>query len=483
MKQIKLHNRQSIALLTKGTEVLFGGAAGGGKSFLIRVASIFWATEIPGLQVYLFRRLSDDLYKNHMTGTGSFPDLMADWMESKKVKFDGQKNVLKFWNRSAIWLCHCQYEKDLLKYQGAEIGVLVIDEGTHFTGPMYRYLRGRVRLGSTAVPDKYKGMLPRVLVASNPGGIGHSFFKSEFIDPSEPYRLRRMPKSEGGLLRQYIPARLTDNPTLMENDPNYADRLSALGDPILVRAMLEGDWNIVAGGALDDVWGPWLIAPRFAIPEGWRVIRSFDWGSAHPFSVGWWAISNGEEIRVEDGETLCFPSGTLIRLHEWYGAENIEENEGLKLSAKEIAVGILKIEQALKVEGWIPAGVKVKGGPADNQIFNVNEKESESIALKMKECGVSWERSDKSKGSRINGLQLLRDRMTRSRLREGPGIIFMDHCRAAITTLPVLPRDKYNREDVDTQSIDHCYDEIRYMVIALDRKPAKLLKTSMPGAR
>ena len=582
------------------------------NSFLMRVACIYWATEVPGLQCYLFRRLSDDLHKNHMTGAGSFPDLMALWLDEKRVKFDAQKNVFRFWNGSTIYLCHCQYEKDLIKYQGSEVGFLCckkttpilmgdgsykaigdlqvgdfvqtlagpkrvnkvypsrmaecvevsdadgsvvvpathrmlttagwdeavsvqtllkhsttpqepllvtgpyqgslevitpflrrseafvslsglhevvdievdevnhyisqdgfihancLDEGTHFTGAMYRYLRGRLRLGGTVVPPQHAGKLPRVLIASNPGGIGHSFFKSEFIDSSKPYLKRRMKADDGGLIRQYIPALLTDNPTLMANDPHYADRLRSLGDPVLVRAMLQGDWNIVAGGALDDVWGQWLITDRFAVPSNWPVYRALDWGSAHPFSVGWWTVSNGEEL--DDGR--CWPAGTAIRLHEWYGAKSLDENEGLKLSAREVAEGVLAIEDELRVMGWITG--KVKPGPADNEIFAEKEVRR-TISSLMKEVGLTWERSHKGKGSRVNGLQVLRDRMKNTKTGEGAGVVFMDHCSAVIATLPVLPRCKINREDVDTKSIDHAYDEVRYFVTWLEKRGAAIV--------
>ncbi len=122
--------------------------------------------------------------------------------------------------------------------------------------------------------------------------------KRTFVDYTEALEVVKTRKVDGGMLRTFIPALLQDNPSLTENDPGYEERLDGLGDPALVKAMKNGDWNIVAGGALDDVWKPRLILPRFKIPKGWRIDRSFDWGSSHPFSVGWWAESNGEEIEL-----------------------------------------------------------------------------------------------------------------------------------------------------------------------------------------
>lgn len=155
--ELCLHERQTEAFLTEATELLYGGAAGGGKSHLMRVASIAWCVDIPGLQVYIFRRLSDDLHKNHMEGHSGFPALLSEWIEGGHAKINWSKNFIEFWNGSKIHLCHCQYEKDVIKYQGAQIHVLLIDELTHFTEKIYRYLRGRCRLGGLKVPERYRG--------------------------------------------------------------------------------------------------------------------------------------------------------------------------------------------------------------------------------------------------------------------------------------------------------------------------------------
>lgn len=135
--EIGLHDKQSEAFFSTANEILYGGAAGGGKSHLMRVAAINWCCEIKGLQVYLFRRVSEDLYKNHMEGSGGFLSLLANWIGLGLCSYNASKNVVIFWNGSKIWLCHCQHEKDKFKYQGAEIHVLMIDELTHFSESIY----------------------------------------------------------------------------------------------------------------------------------------------------------------------------------------------------------------------------------------------------------------------------------------------------------------------------------------------------------
>src|SRR6266436_2494960 len=120
-----LHPKQRVAYTSTATEILFGGAAGPGKSHLLRVAAIKWCLDIPGLQVYLFRRTHPDLMKNHMEGPGGFPVLMADFIARKQARINYGEGYIAFNNRSKIFLCHCQYEQDVYKYKGAEIHVLM----------------------------------------------------------------------------------------------------------------------------------------------------------------------------------------------------------------------------------------------------------------------------------------------------------------------------------------------------------------------
>src|SRR5258707_584194 len=138
---LDLHPKQGEALQSQATEILYGGAAGGGKSHLIRAAAIIWCATVPGLQVYLFRRISEDLVRNHIEGPKGFRALLGPWVTNGFVHI--VEDEIRFWNVAKIYLCHCKDEKDRFKYLGAEIHVLLIDELTTFSEIIYRFLRGR----------------------------------------------------------------------------------------------------------------------------------------------------------------------------------------------------------------------------------------------------------------------------------------------------------------------------------------------------
>ena len=475
---LRLHPKQGLAFQSKATEILYGGAAFGGKSHLMRVAAIAWCIAIPGLQVYLFRRTFPELWQNHMEAAGSFPELLAPWIEDKIVtlNFGGERRGITFANGSRIHLCHCQHEKDIYNYQGADIHVLVIDELTHWPERMYRFLRSRLRLGSLVIPPQFAGLFPRMLAGSNPGGIGHNFVKAGWIDIAAPLAISRMPDKDGGMLRQFIPARLEDNPT--GANQGVEARLDGIGNAALVRAMRWGDWNIVAGGALDDVWTERLIVHRFRLPYTWRVDRSFDWGSSHPFSVLWWAQVDGTEAKLDGDRVFCPPKGTLILAHEWYGASG--PNEGLKMSPRDVAKGIKQREADLLAGKWIAHAPRP--GPADNEISAVKMPGTPTIADEMAKEGISWAKSDKAPGTRKIGLELMRARI-REAGKERPedaALYVMEHCRAALAHWPVLPRDPQDADDVQTSAEDHDYDAARYRILATKPTPMSInLRTAM----
>jgi Terminase large subunit, T4likevirus-type, N-terminal len=452
--QLALHPKQSQVFQSPARQILFGGAAGPGKSHLLRVAGIAWAYAIPGLQVYLFRRTFPDLYKNHMEGPTSLPALLAPWTAEGFAKINYAQNQIAFAHGSKIHLMHMQHEHDVDKIQGAEIHVALLDELTHFTKVQYSFIRSRVRMSGVVMPPALAGRFPRILAASNPGGPGHGWVRALFVDSAPPGQIWEAPVDEGGLTTQFIPALLKDNPTLLREDPTYADRLRGLSSPELVRAMLEGDWNALVGGMFDDLWKLAVhVVEPFDIPATWRIRRAFDWGSSKPFSVGWWAHADGMAPAGPTGRVYL--KGTRFRIHEYYGW-NGKPNEGLRMTNTDIARRIKEIEDSMPYKG------RIEAGPADSQIFDVVN--GVSVAQQMASQGISFVPAQKGPGSRRQGWSLLRQLLKASLHypMEEPGIFVFTSCRQFLRTIPVLPRDPADADDADTDAEDHIADEMRY---------------------
>lgn len=300
---IELNEKQRWAFYSPATELLYGGAAGGGKSLLLRCSGIRWAETISGIQVYLFRRTFPDLKQNHLRGPKNFLELLSHQINAGIVKYNKQDNEF-VWKKtnSRIVLCHCQYEDDVQKYQGAEIHVLLIDELTHFTEYQYRFLRGRVRMIGMDIPEEYKLKLPRIECGSNPGGLGHKFVKAGWIEQDgvkvEPLKIWKASDDEGGMIRQYIPALLEDNPQATIDDPSYELKLLGLGSESLVKAMRYADWDIFAGQFFSEWRADLHIYQPFEIPKSWPRFRAIDWGYSDPLCCLWFAVGPDNHIYV-----------------------------------------------------------------------------------------------------------------------------------------------------------------------------------------
>lgn len=473
---VRFTAKQTRALQSVATEILYGGAAGGGKSFFMRAFAIMLCGLIPGLNVYLFRRLYDDLIKNHMEGTGGFPEMLAPLIVSGHVKI--VEAEIRFWNGSKIFLCHCQHEKDRFKYQGAEIHVLLMDELTMFSEMIYRFLRGRLRAPGLEIPvwaisffkSKFgvdlPAKIPLILCGSNPGNIGHVWVKASFIDNAEQFSIRQMPASEGGMLRQYIPAVLTDNPHVDAED--YSAKLSGLGNPALVRAMLNGDWNIVAGAFFDILDDQRHKLPPFTPPAHWTRFRSMDWGSAKPFSVGWWVVAEAEWVKFRDGKERILPQGALVRYREWYGVKTDESgaakpDEGLRLSPEAVGRGIMERESGEKIDETLcvadPAMWKEDGGPSfAERIAKCDPKKPTELV------GPRFRPAD---NSRVQGWQQMYDRMKYAEMDHGEPMLFVvETCHNWWRTVPALQHDESKPEDLDSRMEDHAADETRYACMA-----------------
>ena len=441
---------QELFLQCPVYECLAEGNRGGGKSeaLLADFGQFVGCGYGEAWRGILFRRTYNELRDITSKAVKLFSRVFPD------SRFLESKNEYVFPDGEILFFRYMERPSDYWSYHGHEYPWLAFEELTTWnTAECYGLMKSCCRSSHKTLPRHCRA-------TTNPYGVGMSWVKSDFIDPITPGQIVT---NDMGEERTRIRMFLHENKVLMDADPEYLKKLLSIKDPMLRRAWLFGDWDIVSGGALDDVWNRSIHIMRpFAIPPTWEINRSFDWGSSKPFSVGWWAESNGESVKIATGESVKFPKGTLFRIMEWYGMGELP-NTGIRMLAKQIAQGIHKIEKSVDM--------KVKDGPADPSIFS--KVNGMSIAKDMYDMGIKWQPADNTPGSRKLGLEKLRQYLGASLFfprMEEPGMFIFDTCKNFIRTVPTLMRDDKHLDDVDTNQEDHCYDETRYRVYTKKRR-------------
>lgn len=328
------------------------------------------------------------------------------------------------------------------------------EEITTWPDPIcYKRMMSCSRSTNPRMPRKYRS-------TTNPYGVGHNWVKARWNLRTLTGKqiLHKIIRPENEPERVAVRGYLFENIVLLHADPTYVQKIiAAARNPAEMEAWINGSWDIVAGGMFDDVWNPAKhIVPNFEVPHSWKVNRSFDWGSSKPFSVGWWAESDGTDVVIR-GKRYSTIRGDLFRISEWYGWTG-QPNEGLRMIAREIAQGILERERRL-----FPNRM-VTGGPADSSIYD--KVNNNSIADDMSQVGVYWEKADKSPGSRKLGWEKMRSlfKAGLDKPREEPSLYICTDCDNFLRTIPVLPRSDRDLDDINTDAEDHIADETRYRV-------------------
>jgi hypothetical protein len=416
---------------------VFGGARGGGKTY--GSLGDFWLhaeAHGPHAKGLMFRKTREDL-KDSVAIAVTLYGNAADWRQH-----DG--NYFQFKNGARLYMAYLENEADAEHYQGWSLTRLYPEELTQ-----YLSLSGILKLLATLRSSA--GVRCQMKATCNPGGPGHHAVKAMFID-NGPMEIVKDP--ETGITRVFIPSRIQDNPALLEADPGYINRLKSVGSEQLVRAWLEGDWDVIEGAFFEEFRRDRHVITPFPVPNEWIKFRSADWGSAHPFSIGWWTVV--QETFEHDGRVL--PRGAIVRYREWYGMQPGKPNVGLKLPAETVARGIVQRETdpETRHREFVAYGVMDPGA------FAVVS--GPSIGETMGRLGAPFRRADNtrvSKDKRMGGWDQVRARL-KGDLEGRPMIFFFDHCRDAIRTLPMMQHDAHNPEDLDTDAEDHAVDEIRY---------------------
>jgi len=416
-----------------GIEVFYGGARGGGKTdgiigrWLLHEAK--WGARARGLvfrteftQLRDFRRRCVEVF-----GTVT----PARWASAE--------NSFVFASGATLTLAHARTEDDAAKYQGWSVNFLGFEEIGEWPspGPIWR-LYGILR-DATGVGLVW-------LATGNPGGAGHAWVREEFVEGKHPYTLYAVRGPDGKPLlnakgktkrRVFIPAKVTDNPKLLENDPDYLVNLRRQAGH-LARAWEHGDWDVAPGAYLEDVYDSAVhVIDDFQPPPWWPRFIALDWGFRAPYSVGWYTV------RPDDG--------ALIRYRELYGYGG-KPNVGARRTVGEVAALIKRAN-----EDHERPDAAWKRNVADASMWaEAGRQRGASLATEFAEHGVRFHPGPSERRSRVATLGILV-----SRLRDRRFFVTRS-CRHWIRTVPVITPDPDYPEDVDTDAEDHAIDETRY---------------------
>lgn len=422
---------------SEAEEVLYGGAYGGGKSYALRAIATDYCLRYPGASVALFRRTYRQLEDTHILA------IQAEVPKSLAT-YNQESHTLLFKNGSRIFFRYCEQEDDVYNYDTAEFDMILFDELTGFTYRQYAFLISRCRSTKPWWPGR------RIRAATNPGGVGHAWVKARWIDFLRPYEIRKGPPEEGGMTRQFIPAKVTDNPVLMARDPGYLEALKAL-PPEEYKARALGDWEVYTGQFFTR-WNPSVhVVDPFEIPPDWRRYMGVDFGYAVPHAVVWAA-------RPPDTSSLWI-------YREQYGA------------------GVAPAEQARRArEVTVAHGEKIEFIAMDPSMW---AKSKDEHGLPMRSYADLWKDEwagltevVKADNERIAGALLMQELLSWVATPDGkpqvpPRLFFFRTCENCIRTLPALQRDERRPEDIDTAGEDHAYDAIRYLVRTIFQAPVR----------
>ena len=429
---------QTDFLAANEKEVLYGGAAGGGKTMALIADPMryFGNGNFNGI---ILRRTNDELreivWKTQELYPQAYPG--AKWAE--------KKSQWTFPSGARIWLTYLDRPEDVLRYQGQAFSYVAFDELTqHPTSFAFDYMRSRLRTTDQTLPTFMRA-------TTNPGGPGHGWVKKMFIDPApenRPFNATDLdtgkplvyPESheragEPLFTRRFIPASLYDNPYLTADGAYEANLLSLPENQR--RQLLEGDWAVADGAAFPEFKKTKHVIEPFEIPSEWRRFRSCDYGYSSYSAVHWFAIDPSYE--------------TLYCYRELYVSKH---------TGKDLGAAVMEAEK----------GESISYGVLDSSCWHNRGQIGPSIAEEMIAMGCRWRPSDRTAGARVAGKNQFHQRLKINEETDTPGLVFFDTCRQIIADLPVIPSDPRGSDDIDPRyATDHAYDSVRYGVMSRPR--------------
>ena len=408
-------------------ELFFGGARGGGKS-----------------EYLLGDYLSDvDTYGEHWKGVlirRTYPELDEILERSRQIfraaypdaEYKVGRHEWVFKNGATLKLRHLESDGDADHFQGQQYSWIGWDELTSWADlKAYHKLKACLRSGAASIPTK------RIRSSGNPGGPNHNHVRKYFIDAGDE---SSVVEGDDGMSRMYIRSLVTDNKILLARDPGYIKRLEGVGDPQLVKAWLEGDWDAFVGQYFENWHEDKVAVSSFEIPEHWPLFGGLDYGEAAPSSYGLYTVDYDSNV---------------YRIVEYYQAN---------ATASQHATRIAQMIEGCPFTG----GRYPQATYADPSMFvkrRLSEVINHSPADVFADHGIFLTRAN---NDRVTGWRVINDALIKERF-----YCFNGWNDALMRTMPTLPRSSKNPEDLDTMAEDHAADELRYAMMHV-YKPHRL---------
>ncbi len=407
--------KQEQFFLAHARHIAYGGARGGGKSWAMRRKFVLLAFRYPNLKLLLLRRTLPELNENHV--------LPLQQELAGAVQYHATQRAFLFPNGSRIKLGYCDREADVFQYQGQEYDVIGLEEATHFTETQMRFL-------TTCNRSVRTDFTPRMYYTCNPGGVGHAWVKRLFID--RDYR-----QAERAADYVFIPARVTDNPVLLKNNPQYLTALENLPEH-LKKAYLDGNWDVLEGQFFREFDRSLHVVSPTRLPMEWKRFRAMDWGYNDPCCVLWFAVA---------------PEGRVVVYREMYLRRTLSSEIARRVGA--LSEGERIAYTVASPDAWQQRGLK--------------GAEGESIAEVFAKNGVPLLPAD---NTRVAGWQRIREALAPA--ADGlPELSIFETCCNLIRTLPMLTFDSHDCEDVADNCEDHAPEALRYGLMSRPRPAQK----------
>lgn len=426
-------------------ECLFGGAAGPGKTDCLLMESLR-QIKFPDYHALLLRRTYRELQM-----ADSLIDRSQRWFPDYGGKYQGQQKRWTFPSGATIDFGHMEYEDSKYLYQTAQYAYIAFDELCTFTESQYLFLISRCRSPNPEI-KKY------VRAGTNPMGIGHAWVKARFIDIGEAKKTHEIKLLDGRIMtRCFIPGTVYDNPTLIENDPDYISRLMLLPEKIR-RALLYGDWDVFIGQYFGE-WDRSIHIVPLPTWEHYTEVISIDYGYSKPASVGWWKIG---------------VDGKAVRYKELYQE---------KLTYTELGKEIVKRTPDISKIECIVGDPAMWGDRAHHKEALIGESGAETLQKVFDEAwGVAKVILIQGDNNRVTGWGRFREYLKpyknqHEQMTSRFGVTA--NCLNFIRTVPGLIYSSTKPEDIDTKGEDHCADDSRYFFMSRPETP-EIKETHIP---